>query len=261
MKNEKGFSISIKDNRGNCTVVVVDGTGKVIDQVPLVKWNEKAEYYAEKYGELPPPPPPAPPVPPAPPQLPENVQSINAHHNKVTVKLKDGSIEKYDFNNPGDKEKFETKYGPLPPPPPPPMPPARGISFVEAPGAVGINASYPAVPAPPVMPAVGVAPAPDLVPGVREFRGEEEILLLITPKTTQQELDALVAAMKDKGIVLTWDLVDFKNGKLFNISGHLEADDGQSKFSASDFTRVIVSRVPASDKNHFRIRTYGRAVI
>lgn len=60
-----------------------------------------------------------PPPPPAPPKLPENVSGINVNNKKVTVTLKDGTIEKYDLNNEQDKEAFDKKYGQILPPPPP----------------------------------------------------------------------------------------------------------------------------------------------
>lgn len=39
---------------------------------------------------------------------------------KVTIRLKNGKIEKYDLNNPKEKTVFEKKYGALPEPPTPP---------------------------------------------------------------------------------------------------------------------------------------------
>jgi len=53
---------------------------------------------------------PLPPAPPEPPRLPENVRSLNINDEKATVKLKDGSIEKYDLSIPEEKKKFEEKY-------------------------------------------------------------------------------------------------------------------------------------------------------
>jgi hypothetical protein len=106
--------------------VVKDKNGKEIDRLLMTKWKENQEFYDNKYGEILPPPPPAPPVPPVPPiapippKLPANVKSINFNNNKVTVQLKDGTKENYDFNIPAQKAAFVKKYGELPEPPEPP---------------------------------------------------------------------------------------------------------------------------------------------
>ena len=67
--NEKGYIINIKDNNGNCMVVVKDRQGKVVEKLLLTRWNENESLYVEKYGEIPPPPPPKVPHPPTPPRL------------------------------------------------------------------------------------------------------------------------------------------------------------------------------------------------
>ncbi|HEY6504083.1 MAG TPA: M56 family metallopeptidase, partial [Chitinophagaceae bacterium] len=101
--NEKGYIINVIDNKGNCTIVVKDRNGKEVERLLLTKWNEKEEYYENKYGKISPPPPPvppAPPMPPAPPEpvdLPSHVKSIDVNNGKATIILKDGTKEKYDL--------------------------------------------------------------------------------------------------------------------------------------------------------------------
>jgi hypothetical protein len=77
-------------------------------------------------------------------KLPDNVKGVRVKENKVTVTLKDGTIEKFDLSNDAEEAAFEKKYGDLipPPPPPPPAPPAP-----PAPGP-------PPPPAPPTPPAL-----------------------------------------------------------------------------------------------------------
>lgn len=61
-------------------------------------------------------------------KMPENVESVSRYNNEVTVTLKNGEKEHYDFSNADEKKAYEKKYGkwipPLPPAPPPP--PAGG---------------------------------------------------------------------------------------------------------------------------------------
>jgi len=115
--------------------------------------NNKQNPYAslqtdvsDSVPDLPPPPPPPaqPPMPPAPPadiKLPGNVKSVNMEDDKLTVILKDGTREVYDFTNEKEKKAFYKKYsGLFVPPPPPPLPPAgRGVSI--APGTVIDNSN------------------------------------------------------------------------------------------------------------------------
>ena len=50
--NEKGFIINIKDNKGQCMVVIKDRNGKLVDKLPLTTWNENAATYEGKFGEI-----------------------------------------------------------------------------------------------------------------------------------------------------------------------------------------------------------------
>jgi BlaR1 peptidase M56 len=142
--NDKGNYIDIIDRKGNCTVVVKDKNQKEVKRLLLTEWNKNEKYYENLYGQIPPPPPPPPatnpdisdmPEPPAPPspavapELPDNVEGLNIQSNVdlknnvntkiATVRLKNGTKEVYNLNNPKEKAAYKNKYGELPPPPPP----------------------------------------------------------------------------------------------------------------------------------------------
>lgn len=106
----------------------------------------------------PPPPPPVPPVAPVAPKLPSNVKSLNITDDKVTVTLKNGTIETYDLNKEEEEKVFRKKYGKfLGPPPPPPLPPGHHVSI--APGTVIDNSNvYELSPRSDVAVAVGLDP-------------------------------------------------------------------------------------------------------
>lgn len=67
--NEKGYGITIVDNKGNCMVIIKDRNRNKVESVLLTEWNKNKSYYENKYGLIPPPPPPVepPPAPLAPP--------------------------------------------------------------------------------------------------------------------------------------------------------------------------------------------------
>jgi hypothetical protein len=146
--NEKGYYVDIKGKNGECIVLVRDKNRKEIERLPLTKWDANKQHYTNLYGEIPAPPPPPPPpmapTPPAPPiapdasaspKLPDNVKSLHIANDQVTVTLKNGTKEEYDFKNENDRKAYQKKYGALVaplPPPPPPQPHADGDHTIHA---------------------------------------------------------------------------------------------------------------------------------
>ncbi|OQP55819.1 hypothetical protein A4H97_19660 [Niastella yeongjuensis] len=51
--NQKGYCVSVVDNRGEATVIVKDKNNKIVLAVSLNDWN-KDKQYEDKYGEVPP---------------------------------------------------------------------------------------------------------------------------------------------------------------------------------------------------------------
>lgn len=56
-----------------------------------------------------------------------SVAGISRQENVITVKKKNGTVEKYDMSKKEDDKSFTDKYGvsPIPPPPPPPKPKSK----------------------------------------------------------------------------------------------------------------------------------------
>ncbi|MEQ1768157.1 MAG: carboxypeptidase-like regulatory domain-containing protein, partial [Methylotenera sp.] len=119
--NAKGYFINVKDRTGNCTIMIKDKNGKVIESLLLTKWNENKSYYEDKYGKIPPPPPAEEFNPGLNAFLERNpdVKSVGWVFNNVGENLvveaqihkKDGSVEKYNLKDDADKSKLEKKYG------------------------------------------------------------------------------------------------------------------------------------------------------
>lgn len=129
--NSKGYYIDVKDNKGNCVIVIKDKNRKEVQRLLMTEWNEKSDYYENLYGKVPPPPPPL----PAEEQWKEaanpTVRSITVNNEKATVVLKTGKKEEYDLSDPKQKKTFEDKYD-LPEPPPPPAAPTA-LDALDAP--------------------------------------------------------------------------------------------------------------------------------
>lgn len=316
--NEKGYIINIKDNKGNCTIVIKDKSGKEVKRMLLTEWNKNEEYYENLYGNIPPPPPPAPPIPPAPPKapkLPENVTSINVNNDKATVLLKDGTKEKYDLKIPEQKAAFEKKYGEMPAPPEapvPPVPPSKEDAMITAEQAKnralisnhfeitdkkaimqlrnGTTEEYDLMNAEqrkkfeskygriiavqnketgelaPYVVLTGdgeqsvIAPMDhfnnDLTvvdPYGHVITGAEDVLVVITKNTSKEQLEEFRKQMKEKGIELKYDNVDYNDGKLVSITGTMRSADGHSNFVATDFNKLVLAMIRKGDKTYFKV--------
>jgi beta-lactamase regulating signal transducer with metallopeptidase domain len=153
--NKKGYYIDVKNNEGNCLIVVKDKNRKEVKRLLMTEWNEQSDYYENLYGKVPPPPPPLPTEEQWKEAANPTVKSITVNNEKATVVLKTGKKEEYDLSDPKQKKSFEDKYD-LPEPPSPPAAPTN-LDELDAPlpplppqKAKGVK--HPAPPVPPQPP-------------------------------------------------------------------------------------------------------------
>ena len=114
--NSKGYYIDIKDNKGECMVVIKDKEKKEVKRVLLTEWNAKADYYESLYGEI-----LAPKSEAAFERLKAVKESIIAKNpditgfevkgNIATVTLKNGKTETYTLSIKDEKKAFEERCG------------------------------------------------------------------------------------------------------------------------------------------------------
>lgn len=107
--NSKGYYIDIKNDNGNCTVVVKDKNKKEVKRVLLTEWNAKDDYYGNLYGEI---------LSPTTETIKERIKANNPAITKVAIKdnvatvtLKNGKTETYTLSIKDEKEAFEKKCG------------------------------------------------------------------------------------------------------------------------------------------------------
>lgn len=105
--NSKGYYIDIKDDKGNCTVVVKDKDKKEVKRVLLTEWNEKDDYYETLYGEI---------LSPSTAIVADKIRANNPAITAVTVKgntatvtLKNGKTEVYTLSIKDQKKAFEER--------------------------------------------------------------------------------------------------------------------------------------------------------
>lgn len=229
-------------NNNKATVVLKDGTEEKYD----LRKPEEKEKFETKYGKVIPPPPPPPPKP-------GNYQEVTAVQevnrsiaeefeitdHKAHMRLKDGTTEVYDLSNPKEKKTFEAKYGkvievPVKVPGEEVEVPVKVISVMDgktyvAPKSLGSEVTW-------------------LNDDGEIIGGEEDILVTITKRTTQQELEKFVTQMKAKGIELKFNVTDYKDGILVHLEGQMILNNGSSTFSATDFSKVILSKVKEGER-------------
>jgi hypothetical protein len=86
--------------------------------------------------------------------------------------------------------------------------------------------------------------------------GKEDIVITITNKTTRQELDNFKVQMKEKGVDLVFEGIEYNDkGNLVNINGTMTAGDSRSKFSASDFYKLVLAMIRKGDQVYFKVST------
>lgn len=92
--------------------------------------------------------------------------------------------------------------------------------------------------------------------------GKEDIILTITKNTTREELEKFKLQMKEKGIDLTYDEIEYnEKGKLVVLTGHIKSNDGTSNFVATDFEKLVLAMIKKGTKTYFKVSTKNRDVI
>jgi hypothetical protein len=204
---------------------------------------------------------------------------------KAEIKLIDGKIEKYDLTDPKQKADFEKKYGKLVyintnsninvatavgtnlnsninttantvvNIPPTALVEGRALTAAGSPVTV---VGYPIATTP--LPAGMAITAID--PYGHVITGQEDIVVSITRNTTRQELDKMIAQMKEKGVELSFDEVEFnEKGKLVSINGTMRSGGSRSNFVGTDFDRLILAMIKKGEKVYFKVSTTEREVI
>ncbi|HET9745006.1 MAG TPA: M56 family metallopeptidase [Chitinophagaceae bacterium] len=105
--NSKGYYIDIKDDNGNCIVVIRDKNKKEVKRVLLTEWNAKHDHYENLYGEI---------LSPVTAPIQERIKgnnpaitSVTVKGNVATVTLKNGKTEVYTLSVKDQKEAFEER--------------------------------------------------------------------------------------------------------------------------------------------------------
>ena len=106
--NSKGYYIDIKDNKGNCMVVIKDKNKKEVKRLLLTEWNEKSGYYENLYGEI---------LSPIKLEIEKmmkasnpEIRTVTVKNNIATVTLNNGKKEVYTLSLSTEKKAFENKY-------------------------------------------------------------------------------------------------------------------------------------------------------
>jgi len=270
-------------NNKKVTLTLKDGTKETYDlNVPSEK-----KAFEKKYGDILPEPPAA---PAAPARLGTTFIAPDAaeweiNDKKATIRFKDGRKEVYDLSDARQKKEFTDKYGSpvvtaTVAPEIPVVAIGRPVTTTAPAALVVIGEKGTAAEAPviaegrplstTVAPAIvheggGVtvtAPmAGDEAVLIEEaeltghkITGKEDILVTITRNTSRSQLDLYIRQMKEKGIDLSYDEIEYDdNGHLVKLTGTMRSKEGRSNFVAVDFNTLTLAMVKKGEKNYFKV--------
>jgi hypothetical protein len=274
--NEKGYLIDIKDNKGQCEVVIKNKDKNVVEKIDLLKWNASRETYEELYGEI-----------PAVSVIPVTATMINAELSLPVGEVSLEPVTVVGLSQNSDLSKISTAVVPtevrvvsgvaLTANTPSKISTANIPTEVRTVTGVALTASTPSKISGANMPTelrtvTGVAltenkpvelqevvvsgqpitvhaTSEQVVPVERVIDrvgvGEKIMELKIYRSSKKADLDKLINDAKTQGVELRFDDVKYnEKGQLIAISGEMKKGDEKSNFHASDFmvVRLIVSK-------------------
>ena len=83
--------------------------------------------------------------------------------------------------------------------------------------------------------------------------GNEAIIVTITKNTTPDQLEEYKKQMKEKGIYLSFDDVEYDKGVLVKITGTMKSDDSRSNFVAVDFSKLVLAMIKKGEDTWFKV--------
>jgi beta-lactamase regulating signal transducer with metallopeptidase domain len=256
--NSKGYYIDIKDNKGNCTVVVKDKNKKEVKRLLLTDWNAKKDHYTNLYGEI-----------------------LSPVKEEIVVeepltKLEEATIVEAPIatTKPDLAEVF-VDGKPL-------IKSVATTTEVKAVNVIGKPVTTTIVTKPelreivvagqPLTVTTNSTVAPTIqgnVNAVSEarttiapmiaieepIRGEVDITITIKKTIKPEDLESLISKFKEKGYELRFTDKNFDNGILTELSGTVKYKGSSSTFSFSDFEQATIAVYREGDDVYFRVYT------
>ena len=270
----------INVENGKATIWLKNGQKENYD----LKDKVQKEKFEKKYGEI---IPPAPPIPVASSAdngystVSDEFRTVSDEYEitdkKAVLHLRNGKTEKYDLTNKEERAAFEKKYG----------------KIINTTMHTNINTNFdmttdvtttvaPAIKAvvtSDVKASVSsdvravVAPVPGSINVITgnvtmndkygyQITGDEAIVLTITQKTTKAELENFKRQMKDKGVELIYEEVEYNDkGILVAIRGTMKSNGSKNNFSASGFRKLVLAMIKKGEKAVLKVNVVEEEII
>jgi hypothetical protein len=265
------IELIINKNKGNTMVIVKDKHKKVIKQMPLTEWDRNKKYNESKYGTI------------------DGVVEDEDHpglittdqgshiyklketdtgikisqyievtdDNKATVTEGDNKIH-YDLNNKNERKEFEKKYGTIVTLP---VAAKAGTTIVSDSGVVAVTSAstmgLTSVSGHPVSESAsstitGNVSVVQSDEPVKAILVENNVIAVFRKNMQEADVRKIEADLKERGYDFKITKTEFKNGRLFEIKGHIAKNNHKQYFSASEFSRLIIADSPEdNDNEHF----------
>ena len=256
--NSKGYYIDIKDNKGDCTVVVKDKKKKEIKRLLLTEWDAKKEYYTGLYGEiLPPPVVKEVPVEEVSPVL-ASVAVVNAPAAITKAELAEVVVvgkpaisslsTTADVNMVAAVDKSAITTIAV-------APELKETVVSGKPMAVKTlnTTAAPSVQSGTIVSEARTSVAP-MVAIEQPVRGEVDITITIKNTIKPEDLEAMINTFKEKGYELKFTNKNYDDGILTELSGSVKYKGSSSVFSFSNFDQATIAVY--RDGNDVYFRTY-----
>jgi len=255
--NNKGYYIDIKDNKGNCTVVVKDKNKKEVKRLLLTDWNAKKDHYTNLYGEI---------LTPVKEEI--FIEAPLTKLEEATVVEAPIATTKPDLAEVVVDGKplirSVTTTG------------AKAVTVIEKPIATTITTK-------PELKEIVVAGQPltvttnsnvastvqsnvNVVSEARTsiaptavveepIRGEVDITITIKKTIKPEDLESLITKFKEKGYELKFTDKNYDNGILTELNGTVKYKGSSCTFSFSDFNQATIAVYRNGDDVFFRVYT------
>ena len=175
------------------------------------------------------------------------VKEFEITQTTAVMKMKDGTVEKYDLTKKEEKSKFETKYGKI-----------YQVN-ATAPAAFASNGSNGVTAITPPASANGSLNVIDDRGNL--ITGDEDVIITITNTTSREQLDQLEQQMKEKGIELKFENVNYNDGKITSMSGYMKKKGSSSNFTLTDFKQFTLAAIEKDGKVWLKVNTRDDKIV
>jgi hypothetical protein len=94
-----------------------------------------------------------------------------------------------------------------------------------------------------------------------QITGAEDVIITISNTTSREQLHLLEKQMKEKGIELKFENVDYNDGVITSISGYMRKKGSTSNFTLTDFRQFTLAAIEKDGKVWLKVNTGDNKIV